>query len=85
MPSVTADQRQAVEPPPGGIALEGHGIPGIEPQPQPVDHDLGHRRHVAQREVPALAGDRVDAARGIADQHGAMRRVAVGQDQSTSG
>ena len=81
MPSVTADQRHAVEPAPGRVALQRHAVAGIETQPQPVDHDLGHRRHVTQGQVPALSGDRVNAARRIADQ--GQRASAVIASAST--
>jgi hypothetical protein len=65
------DQGHAVEAAPGGVALQGGGVAGVEAEAEAVDGDLGHGGHVAQGEVPALAGDRVDAARGVADEHGA--------------
>ena len=71
------DQRQRIEPPPALVARQHLGAAGIEPQAPGVDHQLGQRRDVAQCEVPALAGDRVDRAGGIADQRQAPRGVAL--------
>ena len=40
----------------------------IEPQPARIDHQLGQRRDVAHAEIEALAGDRMNDMRRLADQ-----------------
>ncbi len=44
------------------------------------DHALGKRGDIAQGEIQALGGDRVQALRGSADQHTARRGDALGED-----
>ena len=40
----------------------------VEAEPPVVDDDLGQRRNVAQPEIEALAGDRMNRMGRVADQ-----------------
>jgi hypothetical protein len=60
-----ADQRERVEPAPALVAGERGGAARVKAEAPRVDDQLGERRDVAQRQVPALPGDRMDRARGV--------------------
>ena len=79
-PSVIAIRASEFEPAPALVAGEHRGAARVETEPLRVDHQLGERCDVAQSEVPALAGDRVDGMGGIADQSEAAVGVALGLD-----
>ena len=50
---------------------------GVAAGAQRVQHQVGQGDHVAEAEIEALAGDRVDAVRGVADQREAGVDVAL--------
>ena len=50
------------------VAVEQRRIAEIEPEPRAFDQHLGQRGDVAEAEIEALPGDRVDAVRGVTDQ-----------------
>ena len=69
---------ERIEPPPALVAREHGGSAQVQPEARGIHDQLGERRDVAQRQVPALPGDRMDRARGVADQHEAAIGVASG-------
>ena len=74
--SKAAARGDRVETAPARVALERGVIAWIKAETHGVRHALCQCRHVAQAEVEALTGDRVHAARGIADEREARRRQA---------
>ena len=59
---------EGVEAAPALVAVEQLLVAEVEPEPRAFDQHLRQRRRVAIAEIDALAGDRVDAVRGVADQ-----------------
>ena len=57
-----------VEAPPALVSRERRGRARIEAEPHLADDRLGERRHVAQAEVQALPGERMDDMRRVADE-----------------
>ena len=70
-------RQRRVEPAPALVALERGERADVEAEPGRIGDHLGQRRHVAQAEVEALAGDRVHAVRRVADE-----REAVGHQRA---
>ena len=52
------------------------------PRRSRLDDRLGERRHVAEAEIEALAGDRMDAVRGVAGEREARRDEGARQRQA---
>ncbi len=73
---------EVVGPPPLRVALQRVGAADIEAQPLAVDQHLDQGRDVAHTEIVALAGDGMDAVRGVAHQHQTRVDVALGMDQA---
>ena len=78
-PSKAAAESAEFEPPPALVALEHGERANVEAETRRVDHDFGQRGHVAKAQVEALAGDRVHAVRGIADEREAIRHQRAGE------
>ena len=74
-------QCDIVGPPPAFVARQRRERAIVEAEPPVVDHDLGQRRDIAQSEIEALAGDRMDGVGGVADQGEAAVDIAVGMEQ----
>ena len=66
--SVATATMKRVEAAPALVAREQLGIAEVEAEPRALDQHLGQRGGVAEAEIEALAGDRMDAVRGVADQ-----------------
>ena len=81
-PSVIDAHLERVEPPPALVAFEHRGRADVEAEAIRLDDGLGQRRNVAEAEIEALAGDRVDAVGGIADQRQALGDEGARQRQA---
>ena len=64
------------------VALEHRERADIETEPIGVDDGLGERRDILEAEIEALAGNRMDAMRGIAGEREARRDEVAGQRQA---
>ena len=71
-----------VEAAPPLVALQHVERADILAEPVGLDHRFGKCRHVLEAEIEALAGDRVDAVRGVAGQREARRDEGAGQRQA---
>ena len=71
-----------VEAPPALVALQHVERADVLAEPVGLDHRLGQRRRILEAEIEALAGDRVDAVRGVADQREARRHEVARQRQA---
>ncbi len=67
-PSVAAATMKVSRPAPALIAREQLRIAQVQPQAAALDEHFDERRHVAEAHVDALARDRMDAVRRVADQ-----------------
>ena len=65
---------EGVEAAPALVAVEQLRVAEIEAEPRALDQHLGERGGVAEAEIEALAGDRMDAVRGVADQREPLAR-----------
>ena len=74
-------QADIVGAPPAFVALQGRQPAMIQAEPPVVDRDLGERRDVAQSQIEALAGNRMDGVGRVADQGEARSDIALGMEQ----
>jgi hypothetical protein len=65
---------EGVEAAPALVAGEQLRVAEVEAEPRALDQHLGQRGGVAEAEVEPLAGDRMDAVGGVADQREPLRR-----------
>ena len=74
-------EQQRVGAAPALVAFQQRLVADIEPEAAAIDDQLGQRRDVADADIEALAGDRMDHMRRLADQREPPRDVALGLHQ----